>query len=214
MNNLESLVETLAQTPPRAGRNGVIVRLALGLFVGAAAAAAFLLALESLPSAAEDHGRSGASIVKLTYSIALAAAAAVLLLQFASPETRPGRRHFFAMTPVAVMAMVAMTELFTSPPSEWMNLMFGYGVTSCVTSILLATPPIFAGLVWSFRRLAPADTRLTGAAIGAMAGAVSAALYAGLSGDASMCFVFIWFSFTIMATIMAGGLLGRIFLRW
>ncbi|HBK92558.1 MAG TPA: hypothetical protein DDZ68_12900 [Parvularcula sp.] len=214
MNNLDGLIETLARMPPKAGRAGIIVRLSLGLLIGTAGAAAFLLVADGLFPTGGHDGRSGASIVKLVYSISLATMAAILLVQFASPELKPGKRHLFAMTPVAVMAMIAMAELFASPPSEWMTLMFGYGVSDCVTSVLVAAPPIFAGLVWSYRKLAPADVQLTGAAIGALAGAVSAALYAIVSGDASICFVFIWFSAAVVATSVIGGLLGNIFLRW
>ena len=212
--NTEELITSLAARAPEGGQQAVALRLATGLSMGVAGAGAFLLLFSGVDGSGAQMAAFDTPFWKIAYSIALAISGLVVTLQFASPEASTSRRHLLLVLPVMMMAMVAMTELFTSPPETWLRLMFGYGVLSCVTTIFVISPPIFAGMFWAFRRFAASDYKLAGAAIGALSGAMAGALYAAVSGDAPACFVFIWYSVSVAATAFAGALMGPRFLRW
>ena len=69
--------------------------------------------------------------------------------------------------------------------------------------------PIFAGLLWSFRRFAPTRLRAAGAAAGLAAGALAATLYCLHCPEVSAIFVLTWYSLGIgLATGASALLLG------
>ena len=74
--------------------------------------------------------------------------------------------------------------------------------------------PIFAGLLWSFRRLAPTRLRLTGATAGLAAGAWAATLYCLHCPESSALFVLTWYTLGMGLAAIAGALLGPRLLRW
>lgn len=214
MTDIEELVERFSREPPKADEFSILLRMAAGLFIGASGAAVIHAGYSAIAGSEDALSAIRPSTAKIAYSTALAAAAAALASQIAAPETRIGRSHFLVLAPVMIMAMIAMTELFLTPIDNWLPLMTAFGVSSCLSAILLTAPPIFAGLVWSFRRFAPTDLRAAGAAIGALSGATAGALYAAISGQASICFVFLWYSCAVAITTVAGALAGRFLLRW
>lgn len=212
--NMDEFVSSLSSQTPKGGPHATTLRLAIGLSMGAAGAGVFLVLFGGLAGPGAQSASFDTPVWKIAYSVALAVSALILTLQFAAPETRANRRHLLAFAPVMMMAMIAMTELFSSPPQTWTHLMFGYGVSSCVMTIFIISPPIFAGMFWAFRRFATTDYKAAGAAIGALTGAMAGALYAATSGDTPACFVFIWYSISVAATTFAGALAGPRFLRW
>lgn len=70
-----------------------------------------------------------------------------------------------------------------------------------------SSAPVFLGLVWSFRRLAPTRLRLAGFAVGMLSGATSATVYA-LSCMAFTAFLATWYVLGILAAGMIGALTG------
>ena len=74
--------------------------------------------------------------------------------------------------------------------------------------------PLFLGLLWSFRRLAPTRLRAAGAAAGLSAGACAAAVYCLHCPEASAIFVLTWYSLGIALAGALGALLGPRLLRW
>ena len=214
MTDMDAFVNALSMQPPKGDRHEATYRMAIGLALGAAGAGALLILVNGFVGPGAQGSEFDTPVWKIAYSVALAVSALVVTMQFAAPETRANRRHLLAFVPVAMMAMIAMTELFSSPPETWLRLMFGYGVTSCVTTIFIISPPIFVSMFWSFRRFAATDYKAAGAAIGALSGAIAGALYAAVSGDTPACFVFIWYSVSVAATTFAGALAGPRFLRW
>ena len=80
--------------------------------------------------------------------------------------------------------------------------------------MLLLSAPIFAGLLWSFRRLAPTRLRAAGAAAGFTAGAWAATLYCLHCPEVSAIFVLTWYTFGIGLAAGVGALLGPRLLHW
>lgn len=210
----EELITALSAAAPRTGAYPAAGRLSLGLAAGLVGAALLLLALSGFQAELSIAKHPTPFLTKMAYSASIGFAALLVAFNLLSPERRPTRLQLLAFAPVGMMMMFAMAELFMSPPETWLDLMFGYGVSSCVATILMISVPIFAGLFWSFRKFAPTHPQTTGASIGGLAGASAAAVYALTSGDASTCFVFIWYTMTIGMTTLAGIVLGSRFLRW
>jgi hypothetical protein len=80
--------------------------------------------------------------------------------------------------------------------------------------VLLLAIPIFVGLLWSFRRLAPTRLRAAGAAAGLAAGAFSATIYCLHCPEVSAVFVLTWYSLGIVLASALGALVGPRLLRW
>jgi len=80
--------------------------------------------------------------------------------------------------------------------------------------VLALSMPIFIGLLWSFRRLAPTRLRAAGAAAGLAAGAWAATLYCLHCPEVSAIFVLTWYSLGIGLAAALGALIGPYFLRW
>jgi hypothetical protein len=80
--------------------------------------------------------------------------------------------------------------------------------------VLRLAIPIFIGLLWAYRRLAPTRLRAAGAAAGLAAGASAATLYCLHCPETSALFVLTWYSLGIAMMTAIGALLGPRLLRW
>lgn len=90
----------------------------------------------------------------------------------------------------------------------------GHSWKSCPWLVLSLSAPIFAGLLWSFRRLAPTRLRAAGAAAGLSAGAFAATVYCIHCPEVSAIFVLTWYSLGILLATLLGMLVGPRLLRW
>lgn len=212
--NTDSLIRDLARQTPKVGPHAAAMRLMVGLLIGFAGAGLVLFIIKSFGGAETQAANEPVFLTKLAYSGSVAISAVLVASQLAAPESRPSRSYLIAFAPIAIMAMFAMAELMTAPPGSWMSMIFGYNVSSCLLTISLISPPIFLGLFWSFRKFAPSYPKSAGAAIGGLAGAAAAAVYAFASGDASTCFIFIWYTLAMATAAIAGLLLGPRLLHW
>jgi hypothetical protein len=74
--------------------------------------------------------------------------------------------------------------------------------------------PAAALLTWFMRAFTPTRITLTGAAIGALSGGVSAMAYAMYCPTDSVAFVTTWYTLAIAVCAALGALVGSRFLRW
>ena len=86
--------------------------------------------------------------------------------------------------------------------------------TSLVVALVALSIPIFAGLLWSFRRLAPTHFRAAGAAAGLSAGGWAATIYCLHCPEVSAIFVLTWYTLGIALAASVGALMGPRLLRW
>jgi hypothetical protein len=84
----------------------------------------------------------------------------------------------------------------------------------CPWLVLMLSAPIFVGLLWSFRRLAPTRLRAAGAAAGLAAGSWAATLYCLHCPEVSALFVLTWYTLGIGMAAAIGALLGPRMMRW
>jgi hypothetical protein len=79
---------------------------------------------------------------------------------------------------------------------------------------VLLSLPIFAGVFWAMRRLAPTRLTAAGAGAGILAGASSAMLYCFHCPESAAPFILIWYTLGIALAACLGAAAGRWVLRW
>ena len=110
--------------------------------------------------------------------------------------------------------MIGGAEMAQAPRSQWLAMWLGHSWKVCSTLVFVLSVPIFAGLLWSFRRLAPTRLRLAGATAGLAAGGWAAMLYCLHCPEVSAIFVLTWYTLGIGMACALVALLGPRLLRW
>ncbi|WP_066819110.1 DUF1109 domain-containing protein [Sphingomonas mali] len=210
----DDLIAQLSGTVAPVSRRAVGERLARGLLLGAIVSAAVMAAgLGLRPDlGAAIHG----SIfwMKAAYTMSLAALALTATRQLARPDAGSIRWLWLATLPVLLLAVVGVADLSGAPSSAWLALWLGKSWRICPWLILALSVPVFLGLLWSFRSLAPTRLRATGATAGLASGAFAATIYCLHCPEASAMFVLTWYSLGILLATAIGALLGPRLLRW
>jgi hypothetical protein len=212
--NTDDLITRLSADVPRVRRHAVGWRLGLG------AAGGMLISLAIVVSAmgvrpdlsVAMHGFS--FWMKWGYTISLSIAAVVVTAQLARPDSTRLRWLWLLAIPVLLLAGLGVLELLRTPPGQWLAMWLGESWMVCPWRVLALAAPIFVGLLWSFRRLAPTRLRAAGAAAGLAAGAFAATVYCIHCPEVSAIFVLTWYSLGILLAASVGALLGPRLLRW
>jgi hypothetical protein len=206
---LDVLSADLAPIPATA----VLRRLGTGLVIGMAAAfLAVLFKFRLRPDLA-------AAILGSAFWIKFAYTAALTGLGFWLVE-RQSRAGADARTPawllgvpVLLLAVVAAIQV-SAPQVDWRALTMGHTARVCSALIVVLSLPIFAGVFWAMRALAPTRLTFAGACAGLRAGAASATLYGFHCPEVAAPFILVWYSLGILLTTGLGALVGRWSLRW
>lgn len=207
---IDQLAGTVRRTPPGAASR----RLAAGVAVGAAVSLLLILAVLGRPAESVQYTGIPAFTMKLSFSAAMAAAAAVLLYLSGRPGHRLGMRLYWIVGPPALVAVTALMELTAAAPQYREQAWLGSTWHICIAAITLLSLPILAGLAWAFRRLAPTRLRLAGFLAGTTAGSVGAVIYAFYCPETTASFLVTWYSLGIGAAGLVGLLLGPRLLKW
>ncbi|NIJ09542.1 hypothetical protein FHS31_003175 [Sphingomonas vulcanisoli] len=212
--NTDTLIETLAgdlkPVPPRSvGR-----RLMLG--IGGGGAITLLLVATALgfrpDLAVAMYGFS--FWMKWTYTISLGIGSVMMVSRLSRPEPVRLAGFWPIFIPFGLLAAVSIAELSHVPPADWLAMWLGHSWKVCPWLVLTLSLPIFVGLLWSFKRLAPTRLRAAGAAAGLASGAWAATLYCLHCPEVSALFVLTWYSLGIALASAFGALIGPRFIRW
>ena len=212
--NTDSLIEVLARDVSPVPRHAASRRLLFGLLAGATLT---LLLIAIALGFRSDLGVAmhGFSFwMKWIYTISLGFGAIAMVARVARPEPVKLRRFWPVAIPFVLLAAVAIAEMAHVPPGNWLAMWLGHTWKKCPWLVLMLSAPIFIGLLWSFRRLAPTRLRAAGAAAGLAAGAWAATLYCLHCPEVSALFVMSWYSLGIMLAAAVGALVGPRVLRW
>jgi hypothetical protein len=152
--------------------------------------------------------------LKWGYTLSLALGALAMTMQLARPDSGRLRGLWLTAIPVVLLTGVGLLELARTPPAQWLTMWLGHSWMTCPWLVLSLAAPIFIGLLWSFRRLAPTRLRAAGAAAGLTAGAFAATVYCIHCPEVSAIFVLTWYSLGILLATALGALLGPRLLRW
>ncbi len=212
--NTDDLIQTLAadtrRVTPGAGAWRVVAALLAGGFVA-------LLAIDALfGSPLRAVADTGVMVfaVKLAYAVSMTAVAASLLLVAGRPGQRLGLRYLWLLVPPLVVAAAAAMELGNASPHARAALVLGSTWQTCLIGVVAMSVPVFAALLWSFRRLAPTRLRLAGFLAGLSAGAMASLVYALYCPETAASFLLAWYSLGMVVPGIAGALLGPRVLRW
>jgi len=212
--NTEDLINSLSANVAPVRRGAVGRRIALGLVVGALASGAYVvLRMGVRPDLGSAmHGFS--FWLKWAYTISLSLAALFMAAQLARPDSHRLQGLWLLAIPALLLAGVGATELIHTPQTEWLAMWLGHSWKQCPWRVLGLAMPIFVGLLWSFRWLAPTRLRAAGAAAGLAAGAFAATIYCLHCPEVSAIFVLTWYSLGILLAASLGALIGPRVLRW
>lgn len=210
----ESLIRSLAADLRPVRRHAVGLRIATGLALGGLVALLLIgSGLGFRPDfAAALHGYS--FWVKWIYTASLGTVAVATTIQLARPEPEPLRSLWLLGLPVLLLAMVGLIEMADAPSDQWRDMWLGRSWKQCPWIVLGLSIPIFIGLLWAYRRLAPTRLRAAGAVAGLAAGACAATLYCLHCPESSALFVLSWYSLGLGMMAAIGALLGPRLLRW
>lgn len=210
----DDLIRSLAGHIVPISRYQVERRVALGIGGGAIVTlTAIALTLGFRPDLGPAmHGF--AFWMKWAYTISLAVGAIAATIHLSRPDATRAQWLWLLVLPLGLLAAVAVTELVRTPVDGREPLLLGQSWTKCSMLVAGLSIPIFIGLLWSFRQLAPTRLRLTGAAAGLASGACAATLYGLHCPEASALFVLTWYTLGMAMAALAGAFLGPRLLRW
>lgn len=212
--NTDQLIQLLAQDVAPVPRYTVLRRIGLGIAVGGIASLLLIAVLYGFNPELDLAMQDAPFWIKWSYTLSLAVCAALATARLARPVSGKLGWVWTLVMPVAALILICLFSMSRVPSEQWQALMLGQSWHSCSRRIFMLSLPIFVGLVWSFRSLAPTQLRLAGATAGLTAGAWSATLYSLHCPEVSALFVLSWYTLGMLLAAGAGALLGPRLLRW
>ncbi|MGJ7526453.1 NrsF family protein [Variovorax sp. GB1P17] len=152
--------------------------------------------------------------VKVLFPLCIAAAGFVMVQRLARPGVAVRRAWVGAVLPVLGVWALAVVAWFTMPAEDQMPSLMGQSWRICAASIGLMALPVFVATLVALKGLAPTQPALAGAAAGALAGGVGAAVYALHCMELTAPFLAVWYVSGIAVPVLVGAALGPRLLRW
>ncbi|RSV39748.1 DUF1109 domain-containing protein [Sphingomonas sp. ABOLD] len=213
-NSTERLIAALSADvraiPPRfIGR-----RIALGIAGGGVVSIGLVFALFGMRPDFPQAMFGFSFWMKWAYTLSLGLIAVTATVRLARPEGGSLRMLWPLALPILLLAALAIEEMIRTPMRDWLSMWLGGSWNRCPWRVLLLAVPIFLGLLWSFRKLAPTNLRAAGAAAGLAAGAWAATIYCLHCDEYAAVFVLTWYSLGILLATGLGALIGPRVLRW
>jgi len=210
----DDLVAMLATGVAAAPRRAAGRRLTLALFAGLPLSFAILFAEYGLRRDLVQAMFWPMFWVKVLFPLCIAAAAFVVAQRLARPGVQVRRAWIGIAVPVLAVWVMAALAWFSAPAEERMPLLMGESWRVCALSIGLMALPVFAAALLALKGLAPTRPALAGAAAGALAGGVGAAVYALHCMELTAPFLAVWYVSGIALPVLVGAVLGPRLLRW
>jgi hypothetical protein len=210
----DDLVAMLATGATPAPRRAAGRRLALALIAGLPLSFAILFTEYGLRRDLVQAMFWPMFWIKVLFPLCIAAAAFVMVQRLARPGVQVRRAWLGVAVPVFAVWVMAAMAWFNAPPQDRMPLLMGESWRVCALSIGLMALPVFAAALLALKGLAPTRPALAGAAAGALAGGVGAAVYALHCMELTAPFLAVWYVSGIALPVLAGAVLGPRLLRW
>jgi hypothetical protein len=118
------------------------------------------------------------------------------------------------LLPTAVVIGAALMEQSMIAPQFREEAWLGSTWVTCFTAIATQSIPVFAGVIWAFRRLAPTNLALTGFLAGLTSGGAAAVVYALYCPETTASFLASWYTLGILTAGLIGYAVGPRFLKW
>jgi hypothetical protein len=212
--NTDALIERLSQNaePVRAG--AVLRRLSLGVALGGAVSFVLMVAWLGIRPDLMTAMGTAAYWMKFLYTLLFAVSGLWTLERLSRPGASARSRMILEALPFAALAAWAAMRLMMAPADVRMPMLMGSSHQVCPWRIAILALPVFTGVFWSLRGLAPTRPWIAGAAAGLLAGAAGAFVYAFHCDENAAAFVALWYTLGIAAVGALGAFVGRLLLRW
>ncbi|USI73497.1 DUF1109 domain-containing protein [Sphingomonas morindae] len=212
--NTDQLIQSLSADVRPVSRRAVGRRIGVGLAGGAIVTLFLVVTVLGIRPDLHRAMHGFSFWMKWIYTGSLGIGAVVAVRRLGRPTGAPLSSLWFLLVPVLLLAGIGIGELASTPSERWLAMWLGVSWKVCPWLVLVLAAPIFIGLLWSFRRLAPTRLRAAGAAAGLAAGAWAATIYCIHCPEVSALFVLTWYSLGIVLAALAGALVGPRLLRW
>jgi hypothetical protein len=211
---MQQLIASLSKDVPRVRSDALARRIGLGIVGGGLVTTALVTAVLGVRPDLQVAMHGFSFWMKWTYTLSLGVGTAYAVTRLARPTPTSLHRLWLMAIPVLLLAGIGIGELSRTPPAQWLTLWLGRSWMICPWLVLTLAVPIFVGLLWSFRELAPTRLRAAGAAAGLAAGAWAATIYCLHCPETSAIFVLSWYSLGITLAAGTGAVLGPRLMRW
>ena len=210
----DELIDHLSGALEPVPTSQVLRLLVMGLGAGAVISTILMVATIGIRPDLMAAMGDGSFWLKFVYTFVVAILCFATVDRLARPDAAAGRLFIFVILPFLAMAGLAAREFLPADAATQHALIMGHSARVCSILIASLSLPLFAGLFWALRQLAP--TRLTeaGAAAGLLAGSAAATIYAFHCTESTSTFIAVWYSAGILLTALLGAALGRFLLRW
>jgi hypothetical protein len=213
-SSTQQLIDTLSKEVPRVTPHALVKRVVFGIAAGSVVAAVLVIAVLGVRPDLRVAIHGFSFWLKWTYTGSLGLFAAHIVTRLSRPTPVSLRSFWLAGIPLLILSGIGIGELAGTSPADWLPMWLGRSWMVCPWLVLALAAPIFVGLLWSFRKLAPTRLRAAGAAAGLAAGAWAATLYCLHCPETSAVFVLTWYTLGIMLAAGSGALLGPRLMRW
>lgn len=210
----DDLIALLARDAGPAETGLGVGRFVRGLGWGGAAAALLTVATLGVNPALDEFVRLPTFWTKVVFVAALVSVSMVAVHRLSRPGAALGQLPLALALPVVAIWALASQELLLAPPEQRADAFFGETWAACPFLVALLSGPVFIGIIWAMKGLAPTRLRLAGAAAGFLAGAVGALVYCLHCPELGSPFIGFWYLLGILMPTSLGALLGNRLLRW
>lgn len=210
----DDMIAMLAAGAAPVDRGAFARRYRLALLWGGAGAVLLMLMVYGLRP---DLGAMPATPIfwaKVAFPLCMAVAALLLSTRLSRPGMPAGHAWELAAAPVAVLWVAAAVTLVLAPAPERVPMLLGLTWRSCPFNIALLSVPLFIGVFWAVKGLAPTRLRAAGAAAGLLAGSVATIAYCLHCPEMGVAFWAVWYVAGMLIPTALGALLGPKLLRW
>ena len=211
--NTDALIDQLAGDLAPIRGDAVGRRIALGVGGGIVLSIALSLVLLGVRPDLYEALSTVPFWIKLVYVAIASTAGLGAVLKLSRPAGHIGQPAALAALLLAAVAVIAIAQYTTAPEAARPALILGNTALVCPIFIVVLALPIYAGLAWAMRSLAPTRTRLAGLGAGLGAGSFSAFVYSFHCNETSVVFLALWYSLGILVTGLIGLATSRA-LRW
>jgi hypothetical protein len=210
----EQLIALLAREAEPVDRRAPVRAFALAVAVGVTAAVALIRTPLASDLLVPAYFAEPMLWVKLAFGITLALSSLWAAARLARPGVQLSIAGALPFLPLAAVWLLAAIVLATAPPGQREALIWGRTWSTCPATIALLSLPTFVGALLALRKMAPTRPMWAGAAAGALAGGVGAAVYALQCPELAAPFLAVWYVLGVAIPVMVGAVLGRYLLRW
>ena len=210
----DDLVALLARGPLEPAPDAAARRYGAGLAIGALLAAGLMVVELGVRADLAVAMRWPMFWVKGAYVAALAIAGLFVALRLSRPGRSLGWTPAWVAAPLLAMWLLAGAQLWQASPDQRSVLFYGDTWESCPWLIALLSTPVFVGVFWAMRGLAPTRLRLAGGAAGWLAGCTGALVYCLHCPELQAPFLGFWYLLGMLIPAVAGVWLGPRLLRW